>query len=392
MSMRNLFGRVLHGEAVDTPPIWLMRQAGRYHTPYQQLRRRYAFDALCRTPELAAEVALGPVLDFDFDAAILFSDLLFPLEALGFGLSYDDGPPKLDGSLTPERLASFRPLEDALDRLRFQHEAMKATRARLPADKGIIGFVGGPWTLFVYAVEGTHAGPLSRAKASPELYRAFADRLVPLLIENIRLQFDGGADVVMLFDTAAGELSPQAFADGTALDLARMARAFPARLGYYAKGVTRQHFEAPSSRPLTDAPWAGVGIDARWDLAATLRTKPLSGFVQGNFDQTRLQLTGDDLDREIDRFVEPLRDVDPETIYWRGRSYARWTGAGLCLGLAGALAASRLVGTLLFAVPARDVWSILAAAAILCGTALAAAWLPSRRAALIDPLRSLRED
>ena len=102
--------------------------------------------------------------DFDFDAAILFSDLLFPLEALGFGLSYDDGPPRLDGSLTFDRVAQFRPLPDALERLRFQGEAMHATRARLPADKALLGFVGGPWTLFVYAVEGTHAGPLSRAK------------------------------------------------------------------------------------------------------------------------------------------------------------------------------------------------------------------------------------
>jgi uroporphyrinogen decarboxylase len=306
----NLFGRVLRGDVVGTPPIWLMRQAGRYHAPYQQLRRRHSFDALCRTPELAAEVAMGPVLDFDFDAAILFSDLLFPLEALGFGLSYDEGPPKLDGSLTPERLASFRPLEDALDRLRFQHEAMKATRALLPADKGLIGFVGGPWTLFVYAVEGHHAGALARAKSSFDLYRAFADRMVPLLIENIRLQFEGGADVVMLFDTAAGELTPQAFAEVTARDLSRIARAFPYRLGYYAKGLTPQHFEQEPS--LAGDPWAGVGVDTQWDLAATLRHKPVAGFVQGNFDQTRLQMTGAELDREIDRFVAPLRAFDPE--------------------------------------------------------------------------------
>jgi uroporphyrinogen decarboxylase len=308
----NLFGRALRGDVVDTPPIWLMRQAGRYHTPYQHLRRHHSFDVLCRTPELAAEVAMGPVLDFDFDAAILFSDLLFPLEALGFGLSYDDGPPKLDGSLTPERLAGFRSLEDALDRLRFQLEAMKATRARLPADKGLIGFVGGPWTLFVYAVEGTHAGALARAKSSLDLYRAFADRMVPLLIENIRLQFEGGADVVMLFDTAAGELTPEAFAEVTAPDLSRIARAFPDRLGYYAKGLTRQHLEPRSAHSFAEDPWAGVGVDAHWDLAATLRQTPRRGFVQGNFDQVRLQLTGDELDGEIDRFVAPLRALDPE--------------------------------------------------------------------------------
>src|SRR5437016_8104134 len=125
-----------------------MRQAGRYHKHYQALREKYSFMDLCKRPELAAEVALGPVLDFDFDAAILFSDLLFPLEALGFGLRYDDGPPKLDGSLTFERLSRFRPIEDAAARMTFQRDAMMATKARLPREKGLIGFVGGPWTLF----------------------------------------------------------------------------------------------------------------------------------------------------------------------------------------------------------------------------------------------------
>src|SRR5438874_9272958 len=87
------------------PPIWLMRQAGRYHSHYQNLRRRYSFMELCKTPELAAEVALGPVLDFDFDAPILFSDLLFPLEALGMGLSYTDRGPELGWRVDDKSIA-----------------------------------------------------------------------------------------------------------------------------------------------------------------------------------------------------------------------------------------------------------------------------------------------
>src|SRR5256884_7220300 len=85
-----------------TPPIWLMRQAGRYHRHYQALRQKHSFMALCKRPELAAAVALGPVMDFDFDAAILFSDLLFPLEALGMGLEYTDRGPKLGWNLNNE--------------------------------------------------------------------------------------------------------------------------------------------------------------------------------------------------------------------------------------------------------------------------------------------------
>jgi len=320
-----LFMRAVRGEPLAVPPIWLMRQAGRYHRPYQLLRARHSFESLCREAELAAEVTMGPILDFDFDAAILFSDLLFPLEALGMGLKYDPGP-KLDCALDEARLARFRPIDEALSHLRFQHDAMVAVRARLPRDKGLIGFVGGPWTLFVYAVEGTHAGPLARAKASAALYRAFADRMVPLLIENIRLQFEGGADIVMIFDTAAGELSPEAFRTWTLPDLDKIAAAFPGRLGYYRKsGDPNRLRESISSSkagfggifsskttPGVDL-FAGIGLDSHWDLAAALTAPGRRGFIQGNFDETALASP----DRAtfttaLTRFLEPLRHLDAD--------------------------------------------------------------------------------
>src|SRR5471030_1967924 len=100
--MSNLFRRALHGDPVSVPPIWLMRQAGRYHRAYQELRRHHSFEALCKQPALAADVAMGPIRDFDFDAAIVFCDLLFPLDVLGFPVRYDDGSPKIDTRLTRE--------------------------------------------------------------------------------------------------------------------------------------------------------------------------------------------------------------------------------------------------------------------------------------------------
>jgi len=299
------FLQAVRGEAIPVPPIWMMRQAGRYHRPYQALRAKHSFEALCREPDLSAEVAMGPIDDFDFDAAILFSDLLFPLEALGFGLSYADGPPKLDGALDEARLSRLRPKDDALARLTFQREAMRATRARLSPGKALIGFVGGPWTLFVYAVEGTHAGRLARAKASPDLYRAFADRLVPLLVDNIRLQFDGGADIVMVFDTAAGELAPAAFARQTAGDLDRLAAAFPGRLGYYAKGADPDHFASLAGS------WAGIGVDWRWPLASTLAAPRPPRFVQGNFDPEALRASTPDFTAALDRFLADVRPLTP---------------------------------------------------------------------------------
>src|SRR3989441_3694552 len=205
------FQNALARRPQSTPPIWLMRQAGRYHKHYQALRARHSFMDLCKQPELAAEVALGPVLDFGFDAAILFSDLLFPLEALGMGLEYADRGPELDWKLDADSIAKLRSVDDAWPHLLFQGEAMRATRERIPADRSLIGFVGGPWTLFVYAVEGTHKGSLINSKRLLPLFPRFCDSIVPLLESSIESQLDNGAEVVMIFDTAAGELSPAVF-------------------------------------------------------------------------------------------------------------------------------------------------------------------------------------
>ena len=307
IEVKNTFMRALAGEAMDVPPIWLMRQAGRYHRPYQELRKRHRFEDLCRIPELAAEVAMGPIRDFDFDAAILFSDLLFPLEALGMALSYDDGPPKLDGPLTIERIAAFRDLDTAASRLRFQADAIAATRAVLPREKGLIGFVGGPWTLFVYAMEGSHAGAMRVAKSSWPEYRAFAARMTPLLDRAIAMQLDAGADVVMILDTAAGELPPSYFHGEVAGDLVLLARNHANRVGYYAKASHPALFAGA----FATAPWAGVGIDSRWDLAATLTARPIAGFVQGNFDPAWLFLPEPELAAALDAYLTSIAALDP---------------------------------------------------------------------------------
>ena len=300
--------RALRGNVTPAPPIWMMRQAGRYQQRYQAMRARHSFDTLCRRPELSAEVAMGSIEDFDFDAAILFSDLLFPLEALGFGLSYDEGPPKLDGHLTHARIDAFRPLAEAAPLLRFQGEAVSATRARLGRDKGLIGFVGGPWTLFVYGVEGSHAGALATAKSSPDLYARFAVVCVPLLVETIRMQLDAGADIVMIFDTAAGELSSETFAALIAPDLAALASAFPGRLGYYAKASHPDQFRSPV---FATAPWGGVGVDARWSMPELLAA-PRRGFVQGNFDPALMLLPEAQFQIALRTYLAPLQDLTPE--------------------------------------------------------------------------------
>ncbi|PIS10404.1 MAG: uroporphyrinogen decarboxylase [Bdellovibrio sp. CG10_big_fil_rev_8_21_14_0_10_47_8] len=303
------FENAVLGEAQAVPPVWMMRQAGRYHSHYQALRKAHSFDELCKNPDLAAEVALGPVLDFDFDVSILFSDLLFPLEALGMGLEYTEAGPRLGFQLSRDNLSRLKPWAEALPALQFQKEALIATRKKLPENKSLIGFVGGPWTLYVYAVEGSHAGSLVQSKSQPHLLSAFAETLMPLLQANIELQLEGGAEVVMVFDTAAGELAPQQFQQWVEPLLLKMCEKFPGRLGYYSKGTQRAHF----SKKFWQAPWAGGGFDHRWDLTGNfqwLQGRP--GFVQGNFDQTLLHLPSDQFQKAFREYLAPFQKLSPE--------------------------------------------------------------------------------
>lgn len=290
------------------PPIWMMRQAGRYHHHYQALRKRYSFDDLCRKPELAAETTLGPIEDFDFDVAILFSDLLFPLDALGMGLRYDGDGPKLAWHLDERSAGQMRKPKEVAQELDFQGEAAQATRARLPRDKSLIGFVGGPWTLFVYAVEGSHKGTLHKSRQLLPLFARFCEYLEPLLEHTIARQLEGGAEIVMLFDTAAGEISPQTFGAHVVPSLERLARSFPGKLGYYSKATQAAHLRAPLFRSEL---FAGIGVDHRWDIRDAFSVMG-RGFVQGNFDQGFLSLSPQEFAKELANYLEPIIALSPE--------------------------------------------------------------------------------
>lgn len=306
----NRFVKALASERQDVPPVWFMRQAGRYQQSYQARRKKHTFEQLCREPELAAGVALDSVEQFDFDAAILFSDLLFPLNALGLPLSYDDSGPKLGQRLDEALLPKLRSVDAAMADLAFQAEAMALTRYQLPASKGLIGFIGGPWTLFVYAVEGTHSGSLTHAKSSMALYRKFARVIVPLLERQARAQLEAGADVVMVFDTAAGELSPADFQQFLAPDLRRLSAALPGQMGYFARTIQPAHL---GGRATTQeiGEWRGLGVDWRWNITDVLKTPGRKGFVQGNFDPAMLHLTGNALRRAVETFLEPVVGLTP---------------------------------------------------------------------------------
>lgn len=305
------FQAALRGEAQSTPPIWFMRQAGRYHTHYQGFRKKHSFMELCKNARLAAEVALGPIEDFDFDVSIFFSDLLFPLEAMGMGLTYTDSRgPELGWHLDSENVMKLRPVDEAIEGLRFQRDALAETRRILPASKSLIGFVGSPWTLFTYAVHGRHAGSLQEVKAKLDLFPAFCEKIMPLLIRNIELQFEGGAEIVMVFDTAAGEISPWLYREQILPKLEQLARSYPGKLGYYSKATQQSYFVDPFWK---EGLFAGMGIDHRWDLPTTLRGRaPKAGFIQGNFDEALLFTPEPDFKKRLYGYLEPLRKLSPE--------------------------------------------------------------------------------
>ena len=302
--MNTLFSNACKRTIQSVPPIWFMRQAGRYHSHYQNLRTQYTFMELCKQPELAAQVALGPVQDFDFDVSILFSDILFPLEALGMGLDYTDHGPKLGFKLDPTTIKNLGSVEAAQEFMMFQHHAVKATREALPQNKSLIGFIGGLWTLFVYAVEGSHAGSLIQSKVHANLFPLFLDKMYPLLKENIRLQLNGGAELVMIFDTAAGEVSPQFYRELIQPSLSKLCQEYPGKLGYYSKGTQPIFFD----REFTQLPWAGQGFDHRCYLPDCFKIQN-KGFVQGNFDQSLLFLDESPFKKAMATYLTPFKQM-----------------------------------------------------------------------------------
>jgi uroporphyrinogen decarboxylase len=291
------------------PPVWFMRQAGRYHQHYQALRARHDFIDLCREPQLAAEVTLGPIDEFGFDAAILFSDLLFPLEAMGMGLRYAPGP-QLDWHL--HSAADLERLQGGAARaahMEFQARALELLRRRLPAATSLIGFVGGPFTLYAYAVAGSHEGFARSGLDGLDdgLYTGFNDRVCELLAANMALQAEAGADCVAIFDTAAGTLSAEGFARHAAAPLARVLRAFRARCAatpviYYSRDTGPAHWRALEGLDLQC-----LGIDWRHDLVEVLQTQQGQRSVQGNIDPQWLLLPPAELELRLRQFFERLR-------------------------------------------------------------------------------------
>ena len=302
--------RVLGGEAVWPPPLWLMRQAGRYLPEYREVRARAGdFIRLCTTPPLAAEVTLQPIRRYGFDAAILFSDILMLPWALGHGLAFKEGEgpvlPRLEGRGDVERLDPERArgaVAPILETVRRVREGLDAEG--FGGDTALIGFAGSPFTVACYMVEGGGSKDFARvrgmAHAEPALFGALIDVLTRSTVEYLSAQVEAGAETVMLFDSWAGVLSPRLFGLHVTEPTRRITAALHARhpglrvLGFpRLAGVLVGDYAA---RTGVDA----VALDTGADLARAAGSVPDGVATQGNLDPLALVAGGEALAAETD--------------------------------------------------------------------------------------------
>lgn len=304
----------LQGERSETPPVWLMRQAGRYLPEYRATRTKAgSFLELCYDPELAAEVTLQPVARFDLDAAILFADILLIPQALGQDVSFVEGEgPRLNPPTTTRELDRYgrRPIGETLSPV---YETAARVRAALPGDKALIGFAGAPWTVATYMLAGgPHDDPASLRKLwydDPGFVAALLALLEDATVEYLTAQIDAGADVVQLFDTWAGGMPEDATCALSLEPLGRIAdrlkRARPEiPVILFPKGVGAL-VGAYAALPACDA----VGIDFALDWKTARALISPSAVVQGGLDPMLVVRGGEGMERAVRAILEAFRDV-----------------------------------------------------------------------------------
>jgi uroporphyrinogen decarboxylase len=284
-----LFLRACRGEVTERAPIWVMRQAGRYLPEYRAVREKVSFLELCKTPALAAEVTLQPIRRFGFDAAILFSDLLVPLEAMGLEVEFTEKGPSLPAPVrTPGDLPRVRAF-DPEARTGYVTETIRLVRKELPAEVPLIGFAGAPFTVATYAIEGKTGKSFGETKKFFYQHPAEARRLLAVIGEATRdyllAQVRAGAQAVQIFDSWVGVVSPDDWADFVlepTRALVAALRAADVPVIYFPNGAT-------TILDRVAAVGADVyGIDWRLPIDEARQRLGGSASVQGNLDPALL--------------------------------------------------------------------------------------------------------
>ena len=258
--------------------------------------RKYTFEQLCRNPELACEVTLGPILDFDFDAAILFSDILFPLDYLGMKLSFSPGP-IFQSNLTQQMLNQYN-IEEFHEYIQFQNQSLQLIRKSLPQDKSLIGFVGGPITLYHFAIRNNPIADNLLSAAIPVLEN--------ILFKNIEIQLQNDIDLLMIFDTEANNLNDEDFIKLSIPFIEKVANKYPDKIGYFTKNISSNKFQ--ELKKINSLKLTVLG--AQYNLLEELSQTHLS--LQGNFSNEFLTITDrDDFMATLNEFINFYQSHSP---------------------------------------------------------------------------------
>ena len=305
------FLKTLAGQRFATPPIWLMRQAGRYLPEYRAVRATTSsFLEFCYTPDKAVEVTLQPIRRFGFDAAIIFSDILVVPDALGQKVWFEQGEgPKLEALVDP---SDFGKLSRGRlpERLAPVYEAIRSTRAALPRETALLGFAGAPFTLACYMIEGSGSRDFAKVKTwayrHPESFGLLIDLLVDAVVDHLSAQVEAGVDAVQLFDSWAGILPEEQLFDWSLQPMVRIAHALKARHPTVpiiafprAVGPAALMYRRPDCFAALSI---DTGIGAHW-AARELQPQIC---LQGNLDPIMVVAGGSVMEREATRILDKL--------------------------------------------------------------------------------------
>jgi uroporphyrinogen decarboxylase len=289
--------RAARNQPNDVTPIWIMRQAGRYLPEYRAIRGKIAFLDLCKNPDLAAEVTVQPVTRLGVDAAIIFSDILIPIEAMGMHLELGDKGPHLPQPLRTSADVEKLVVPDPVEKTGFVAEVVRRTRKALNDSVPVIGFCGAPFTLAAYMVEGGGSKSFIEIKRlmfeQPKVAHRLFEKLTETLIPYLKMQVEAGASIVQIFDSWGGELSPRDFEAFSLPYLTRMVKELK------ATGVPVIFFGTSMSTHLRLMKRTGadvLGMDWRIEIDEGRKILGPEVAVQGNLDPLALFLPRDQLE------------------------------------------------------------------------------------------------
>ncbi len=290
LATRPLLVAAAKREPVARAPVWIMRQAGRYLPEYRAVREKHSFMEMCKTPELAAEVSHQPVERLGVDAAIIFSDILLPLEAMGLPVEFTEKGPKLAQPIRSLADIVNLGIPDPAEDLPFVAEAIRILAQRLDGKVPILGFSGAPFTLAAYAVDGGGSKDYAQTKkllmTEPKAFGLLLDKLAETIARSLEAQIKAGASIVQIFDSWGGVLSEAAYREFALPATRKAIEAVKTRTGvpviYYLGGGP--HLLTPMVRTGADV----LSLDWRLDLGKVLDRHGKKVAVQGNLDPTLL--------------------------------------------------------------------------------------------------------